>query len=163
MPLTKTVFSLLELADSTYPRMALLKLLTSAYLRPDGPWPNDVVGLVCAVGYLDRCHAPLPAQLEAYVRRQQPTEEDTRRIVALADWVEALQTALDDLVGESRPFLAYFERLKSLLTQLGLLPDGNAPEVPLHVIQRDREASGCSFRHASGQGPRLCTFWAMHQ
>ena len=103
VPLTKTVFSLLELADSTYPRMALLKLLTSSYLRPDGPWPNDVVGLVCAVGYLDRCHAPLPAQLEAYVRRQQPTEEDTRRIVALADWVEALQTALDDLVGESRP------------------------------------------------------------
>ena len=63
VPLTKTVFSLLELADSTYPRTALLKLLTSAYLRPDGPWPNDVVGLVNAVGYLDRSHAPLPAQL----------------------------------------------------------------------------------------------------
>jgi len=141
VPLTKTVFSLLELADSTYPRMALLKLLTSAYLRPDGPWPNDVVGLVYAVGYLDRSHAPLPAQLKAYVRRQQPTEEDTPRITALADWVDALQTALDDLVGEPRPFLAYLESLKSLLTQLGFFRAmGMHPEVPLQVIQRDREA-----------------------
>jgi hypothetical protein len=163
VPLTKTVFSLLELADSTYPRMALLKLLTSAYLRPDGPWPNDVVGLVCAVGYLDRRHAPLPAQLEAYVRRQQPTEEDTRRIVALADWVEALQTALDDLVGESRPFLAYLESLKSLLTQLGFFRAmGMHPEVPLHVIQRDREAlrvlfdtlwTGAEALHLLGDAP----------
>ncbi|HEX9869080.1 MAG TPA: hypothetical protein VGC99_10865, partial [Candidatus Tectomicrobia bacterium] len=52
VPLTKTVFSLLELADSTYPRAALLKLLTSSYLRPEGAWPDDVVGLVNAVGYL---------------------------------------------------------------------------------------------------------------
>jgi hypothetical protein len=141
VPLTKTVFSLLELADSSYPRTALLKLLTSSYLRPDGPWPQDVVGLVYAVGYLDRGHAPLPAQLKAYVRRQQPSEEDTQRITALADWVEGLQTALDELVGESRPFLAYLERLKCLLTQLGFFRAmGMHPEVPLQVIQRDREA-----------------------
>jgi ATP-dependent helicase/DNAse subunit B len=141
VPLTKIVFSLLELADSTYPRAALLKLLTSAYLRPDGSWPNDVVGLVYAVGYLDRSHAPLPSQLKTYVRRQQPTEQDTRRITALADWVDALQAALDDLVGESRPFLAYLESLKSLLTQLGFFRAmGMHPEVPLQVIQRDREA-----------------------
>src|SRR5690606_11135762 len=30
VPLTKMVFSLLELADSTYPRQALLKVMTSA-------------------------------------------------------------------------------------------------------------------------------------
>ena len=163
VPLTKTVFSLLELADSTYPRTALLKLLTSAYLRPDGPWPNDVVGLVNAVGYLDRSHAPLPAQLAAYVRRQQPTAEDTRKITALADWVDALHTALDDLVGESRPFLAYLERLKSLLTQLGLFRAmGMHPDVPLQVIQRDREAlrslfdtlwTGAEALHLLGDAP----------
>jgi ATP-dependent helicase/DNAse subunit B len=163
VPLTKTVFGLLELADSTYPRTTLLKLLTSSYLRPDGPWPHDVVGLVYTVGYLDRRHAPLPAQLKAYVRRQQPTEEDTRRITALADWVEALQTVLDDLVGESRPFLAYLERLKLLLTQLGFFRAmGMHPEVPLQVIQRDREAlqslfdtlwTGAEALHLVGDAP----------
>ena len=40
VPLTKTVFGLLDLADSTYARAALLKLLTSAYLRPEGTWPR---------------------------------------------------------------------------------------------------------------------------
>jgi PD-(D/E)XK nuclease superfamily len=146
VPLTKTVFSLLELADGAYPRVAFLKLLTSSYLRPDGPWPTDVVGLVSAAGYLDRRHAPLPAQLAAFIHRQQPTEEETRRITALADWVEALQTALDDLVGAPRPFLAYLEGLKSLLTRLGFFRAmGMHPEVPLQVIQRDREALRALF------------------
>jgi PD-(D/E)XK nuclease superfamily/Exodeoxyribonuclease V, gamma subunit len=141
VPLTKTVFSFLELADSTYPRTALLKLLTSSYLRPDGAWPNDVVGLVNAVGYLDRSHASLPELLNAQIGRQQPSEAETHRIAALAGWVEVLQAALDDLVGQPRPCLAYLETLKSILTQLGVFRAmGMHPAVPLQVIQRDREA-----------------------
>jgi ATP-dependent helicase/nuclease subunit B len=141
VPLTKTVFSLLELADSTYARAALLKLLTSSYLRPEEAWPDDVVGLVNAVGYLDRSHAPLPELLNSHVRRQQLSTEDTQKIEALASWVEALQTVLDDLVGEPRSFLAYLETLKSLLTRLGIFRAmGMHPEVPLYVVQRDREA-----------------------
>ena len=74
------------------------------------------------------------------VASSQP-RQDTRRITALADWVETLQTALDDLVGEPRPFLAYLETLKSLLTQLGFFRAmGMHPDVPLYVVQRDREA-----------------------
>ena len=141
VPLTKTVFSLLELADSTYPRAAFLKLLTSAYLRPDGAWPDDVIGLVNAVGYLDHTHAALPQLLRAHVGRRKPSEEERRKITALASWVEALQTALDALVGQPRPFLAYLESLKSLLMQLGVFRAmGLHPNVPLHVVQRDREA-----------------------
>jgi hypothetical protein len=141
VPLTKTVFGLLELADGTYARAALLKLLTSSYLRPEGAWPDDVVGLINAVGYLDRRHAPLPELLSAYVRRPQPSEADTRKIQALASWIEVLQTALDDLIGNPRPFLAYLETLKALLTQLGVFRAmGMHPEVPLYVVQRDREA-----------------------
>jgi ATP-dependent helicase/DNAse subunit B len=146
VPLTKTMFSLLELADSTYPRAALLKILTSSYLRPDEAWPHDVVGLVNAVGYLDRSHAPLPELLNAHVRRQQPSEAELQKITALASWVEVLQTALDDLVGQPRSFLAYLESLKSLLTQLGVFRAmGMHPTVPLHVIQRDREALQALF------------------
>jgi ATP-dependent helicase/nuclease subunit B len=141
VPLTKTVFSLLELADSAYPRQALLKVLTSAYLRSDDEWPDDVVGLVNAAGYLDRSHAPLPMLLQAYVRRRQPGAEEARRIDALATWVEQLQTALDDFLGRPRPFLAYLEALKALLLQLGVFRAmGMSPDVPLHVVQRDREA-----------------------
>ena len=141
VPLTKTVFSLLDLADSTYARAALLKLLTSAYLRPAGAWPDDVVGLVNACGYLDRSYIGLPNLLQAYVRRQQPSEAEALKIQALASWIEALQTVLDDLVATPRPFLAYLEALKALLSQLGLFRAmGMQSEVPLHVIQRDREA-----------------------
>jgi PD-(D/E)XK nuclease superfamily/Exodeoxyribonuclease V, gamma subunit len=139
--LTKTLFSLLELASSTYPRAALVKLLTSAYLRPESEWPDDVVGLVNAVGYLDRRHAALPARLDAYVRRQQPNAGEARKIKALAAWVEALHTALDHFVENSRPFLGFLEALKALLLQLGFFRAmGMQPEVPLHVVQRDREA-----------------------
>lgn len=146
VPLTKTVFSLLELADSTYPRPVLLKLLTSAYLRPAGEWPNDVVGLINAVGYLDRTHAPLPTLLDAYVRRQQPGDEHTQRVRTLAAWIDELQTALDDLVERPRPFLSYLETLKSLLTRLGFFRAmGMQAEVPLHVVQRDREAMQVLF------------------
>ena len=141
VPLTKTVFGLLDLADSTYARAALLKLLTSAYLRPEGTWPDDLVGLVNACGYLDRSYIALPELLRAYVRRQQPSEADSGKIEALASWIEALQMVLDDLVANSRPFLAYLESLKSLLSQLGVFHAmGMQPEVPLHVVQRDREA-----------------------
>jgi PD-(D/E)XK nuclease superfamily len=141
VPLTKIVFSLLELADSPYPRVALLKILTSAYLCPEGLWPSDVVGLVNAVGYLDRRHAPLPELLNTYVLRQQPAEIEMQKVTALASWVEMLHTALDDLLGPPRPFLAYLESLKSLLTHVGFFRAmGMHPEVPLHVIQRDREA-----------------------
>jgi ATP-dependent helicase/DNAse subunit B len=145
-PLTKIIFSLLELADSTYPRVALLKLLTSSYLHPEAPWPDDVVGLVNAAGYLDRAHAPLSARLNAYVHRRQATEEDIQKIRALGNRVEALQTMLDDLVEHPRPFLAYLETLKSILTQLGFFRAmGMHPEVPLHVVQRDREAMRLLF------------------
>ncbi len=141
VPLTKTVFSLLELATSPHPRAALLKLLTSAYLRVGSLWPDDVVGLINAVGYLDRTHAPLPELLDAYVRRQQPGDEATRKISALGTWVEKLQTALDDFVERPRPFLAYLETLKSLLIQLGFFRAmGMHADVPLQVVQRDREA-----------------------
>jgi PD-(D/E)XK nuclease superfamily protein len=141
VPLTKTVFGLLDLADSTYARATLLKLLTSAYIRPEGAWPDDLVGLVNACGYLDRSYVGLPELLHAYVRRQQPSEADTLKIEALASWIEALQTALDDLLAKPRPFLAYLENLKSLLNQLGVFRAmGMHPEVPLHVVQRDREA-----------------------
>jgi hypothetical protein len=141
VPLTKTVFGLLDLADSTYARDALLKLLTSAYLRPEGSWPDDLVGLVNASGYLDRSYIGLPELLHAYVRRQQPSEADTLKIEALASWIEALQSVLDDLVVKPRPFLTYLEALKALLSQLGIFRAmGMHPEVPLHVVQRDREA-----------------------
>jgi ATP-dependent helicase/DNAse subunit B len=141
VPLTKTVFSLLELADSTYPRAALLGLLGSVYLRPEQDWPADVVGLVNAAGYLDRRHAPLPVLLEAYIQRHQPDETETRRIRALAAWVEDLHSVLDDLIERPRPFLAYLQALKALLTRLGVLRTlGLQAEVPLHVVQRDREA-----------------------
>ncbi len=163
VPLTKTLFGLLELADSTYPRAALLKLLTSSYLRPEGDWPVDVVGLVNAVGYLDRRHASLAAQLRAQVHRQQRNEADTRRINALATWVEELQTALDDFVDRPRAFLAYLETLKSLLTQWGFFRAmGMHPDVPLHVVQRDREAirllfdtlwTGAEALHLLGDAP----------
>lgn len=162
-PLTKTVFSLLELAASTYPRPALLKLLTSTYLRPEGEWPDDVVGLINAVGYLDRLHAPLPALLDAYVRRQQPSDADTQRIRALSTWVGELQTALDDLVERPRPFLTYLETLKSLLAQWGFFRAmGMQAEVPLHIVQRDREAmqvlfdtlwTGAEALHILGDAP----------
>jgi ATP-dependent helicase/DNAse subunit B len=146
VPLTKTVFSLLELADSTYPRPTLLKLLTSVYLRPPREWPSDVVGLINAVGYLDRTHAPLPALLDDYMRRQQLSDENTERIRTLATWVDELQTALDGLVERPRPFLIYLESLKSLLTQLGFFRAmGMRTEVPLHVVQRDREAMQVLF------------------
>ena len=139
--LTKTLFSLLELASSIYPRASLLKLLTSAYLRPEGEWLDDVVGLVNAAGYLDRRHGSLGSQLEAYIRRQQPNDGDARKIKALAAWVEALQTALDRFVETPRPFLGFLEALKALLLQLGFFRAmGLQPEVPLHVVQRDREA-----------------------
>jgi ATP-dependent helicase/DNAse subunit B len=141
VPLTKIVFSLLELASSTYPRTALLTLLTSAYLHPEGVWPDDVVGLINAVGYLDRTHAPLPELLDAYVRRRQPGDEAIRKIGALATWVERLQSALDAFVEQPRPFLAYLESLKSLLIQLGFFRAmGMHADVPLQVVQRDREA-----------------------
>ena len=141
VPLTKTVFSLLELADSVYPRTALLKLLTSAYLRVESQWPDDVVGLVNAVGYLDRTHAPLPALLEVYARRQQLADADTCRVRALADWVEGLQRALDEFVEKPRTFLGHLDTLKSLLIQLGFFRAmGMHPELPLYVVQRDREA-----------------------
>jgi PD-(D/E)XK nuclease superfamily protein len=141
VPLTKAVFGLLDLAESTYARAALLKLLTSAYLRPEGSWPDDLVGLVNAAGYLDRSYIELPELLNAYVRRRQPSEEETHKIQALANWIEALQTALDELVATPRPFLAHLETLKSLLSQLGVFRAmGMHPEVPLHVVQRDREA-----------------------
>ncbi len=141
VPLTKTVFGLLDLADSTYTRAVLLKLLTSAYLRPEGSWPDDLVGLVNASGYLDRSYIGLPELLHTYVRRQQPSEADTLKIEALASWIEALQSVLDDLVANPRPFLAYLETLKLLLSQLGVFRAmGMHPEVPLHVVQRDREA-----------------------
>ncbi len=163
VPLTKTVFGLLELADSTYARTVLLKLLTSAYLRPEGAWPDDAIGLVNAVGYLDRRHAPLPELLDAHVRRQQPSAGDARKIKALASWIEALQTVLDDLVGNPRPFLAYLETLKELLTQLGVFRAmGMHPEVPLYVVQRDREAirllfdtlwTGAEAFHLLGDAP----------
>ena len=75
------------------------------------------------------------------MRRQQPSEADTWQDRGAGDWIEALQTVLDDLVANSRPFLAYLESLKSLLTQLGVFRAmGMQPEVPLHVVQRDREA-----------------------
>jgi ATP-dependent helicase/DNAse subunit B len=146
VPLTKMVFSVLELANSTYPRAALLKLLTSSYLRPEGTWPDDVVGLVNAVGYLDRTHAPLPALLDAYVRRRPPNEADIQKLNALGNWVETLQRMLDDFVEHPGPFLAYLEILKSILTQLGFFRAmGMHPDVPLHVVQRDREAMRLLF------------------
>ncbi|HSF30391.1 MAG TPA: PD-(D/E)XK nuclease family protein [Candidatus Tectomicrobia bacterium] len=146
VPLTKMVFSLLELADSTYPRTALLKLLTSSYLRLNGTWPDDVVGLVNAVGYLDRAHAPLATLLDAYIRRRQPNEADVQKLSALANWVETLQTMLDGFVGHQAPFSAYLETLKSILIQLGFFRAmGMHPDVPLHVVQRDREAMRLLF------------------
>ena len=141
VPLTKTVFALLELADSTYPRAPLLCILTSAYIRPEQEWPEDIVGLINAAGYLDRTHAPLPGLLVAYIQRQQPDDAETRRIRALAAWVENLQTVLDDLVERPRSFLAFLETLRSLLTQLGFFRAmGMQADVPLYVVQRDREA-----------------------
>jgi PD-(D/E)XK nuclease superfamily/Exodeoxyribonuclease V, gamma subunit len=141
VPLTKTLFSLLELAGSTYPRQALLRVLTSSYLRPDGAWPDDVVGMINAVGYLDRPHMPLPTLLEASLHRQPTAVEEVRKIAALSEWVEALQMMLDGFVDASRSFLAYLERLKALLLQLGFFRAmGMQSEVPLHVVQRDREA-----------------------
>jgi len=141
VPLTKTVFSLLELADSTYSRQALLKVLTSAYLRSDGEWPDDVVGLVNAAGYLDRTHAPLPKLLRAYIRRRQLGKDEAVRVNTLATWVEQLQTSLDRFLERPRPFLAHLEDLKALLLQLGVVRAmGMSPDIPLHVVQRDREA-----------------------
>jgi ATP-dependent helicase/nuclease subunit B len=141
VPLTKTVFSLLDLVDSPYPRQALLKVLTSAYVRLDGAWPDDVVGLVNAVGYLDRTHAPLPQLLQEDLRRRRPSQAEAQRIDTLAAWVEALQTALDGFLAPPRPFLAHLEALKALLLQLGFFRAmGMHPEVPLPVVQRDREA-----------------------
>lgn len=141
VPLTKTIFSLLDLADSTYPRPALLKVLTSAYLRIEGEWPDDVVGLVNATGYLDRTYAALPSLLAEHLRRHQPSAERAAQITTLATWIEALQTALDAFLGAPRAFQTYLEALKALLLQLGVFRAmGLHPDVPLHVVQRDREA-----------------------
>jgi hypothetical protein len=141
IPLTKTVFELLELADSPYPRQALLNVLTSAYVRVEGAWPEDVVGLVNAAGYLDRRHAPLPQLLDEYRRRRQPSAPEAAQIQALSAWVETLSAALDDWVEKPRSFQAHLEALKALLLHLGFVRAlGMQPEVPLHVVQRDREA-----------------------
>ncbi|HEX9872366.1 MAG TPA: PD-(D/E)XK nuclease family protein, partial [Candidatus Tectomicrobia bacterium] len=79
--------------------------------------------------------------LDAYVHRQQPAGEDTRSIKALATWIEGLQRALDDFVEKPRTFLGYLETLKSLLIHLGVFRAmGMYPDVPLYVVQRDREA-----------------------
>ncbi len=146
IPLVKALFSLLELAGSTYPRKSLLKLLTSTYVRPEGDWPDDVVGLVNAVGYLDRTHVSLRSLLDEYVRRSQLDEADARKVKTLTDWVEALQATLDRLIAEPRPYLAYLEALKALLLQLGFFRAlGMQSDVPLHVVQRDREALRLTF------------------
>jgi len=146
LPLVKTMFSLLELADSAYPRQALLKLLSSTYFRPGKDWPDDIVGLVNAAGYLDRTHVPLQRLLDEYVGRLQPGDADVNRVKALREWVEVLQLALDDFIAAPRSFLAYLEAFKRLLVQLGLFRVlGMQPDVPLYVIQRDREALRQTF------------------